>query len=335
LYSASIDICILLLLWQPYLRRNYNYLQQHKIVKLSNLILMTNTSVVAPQLNTFSRLLSSQNMGWEGILVEQYQSPPQQSLEGSFSALSVHWFNFYLTKPFHLTQKHDHRSHQSIIQNGNLVFVPAGQTTYWLAQSGDTPLSKLSVCLQPELVTQIAQSAELNGDQIELIDCFSRSDLHMNQLAVMLLAELQSGGIMGELYVESLTQAFVIHLLRHYSSLQPAIVDRYSLPIRRLESAIDYIQDHLDGNLSMAQIAGSVNTSPTYFASLFKTATGLSLHQYVIKQRVERAKLLLETTDLLISNIASQVGFANSSHLNYHCKRLTGMTPGQIANRTI
>jgi AraC-like DNA-binding protein len=38
---------------------------------------------------------------------------------------------------------------------------------------------------------------------------------------------------------------------------------------------------------------------------------------------------------LPISTIASQVGFANSSHLTYHCKRQTSMTPGQIANRTI
>jgi AraC family transcriptional regulator len=101
-----------------------------------------------------------------------------------------------------------------------------------------------------------------------------------------------------------------------------------------LESAIDYIHAHLDGNLSMAQIAGSVNTSPTYFASLFKQATGISLHQYVIEQRVERAKLLLETTDLPIPNIAIQVGFANSSHLTYHCKRQTGMTPRQISKIT-
>jgi AraC family transcriptional regulator len=301
---------------------------------------MTNTNVEFPQLNQFRRLSSSQHMGWKGILVEQYQSQPHQFLEGSFSALSAHWLNFYLTKPFHLTQKHDDRSHESLIQNGNLVLVPAGQTTYWRAQSDNTPLSKISIYLQPELVTQVAESSELNGDRIELMDFFSRSDPHLKQIAIMLLAELQLGGIMGELYVESLTQVFVIHLLRHYSSLQPAIADhevwaspnRYSLLPRQLESAIDYIHAHLDGNLSMAQIASSVNTSPTYFASSFKRAMGISLHQYVIKQRVERAKLLLETTDLPIANIASQVGFSSQSHLTQHCKSFTGMTPGQIAN---
>jgi AraC family transcriptional regulator len=82
----------------------------------------------------------------------------------------------------------------------------------------------------------------------------------------------------------------------------------------------------------MVQIANSVNSGPTHFARSFKAATGISLHQYVIQQRVERAQLLLKTTGLAITNIAAQVGFATPSHLAYHCKRQTGMTPKQIAN---
>jgi AraC family transcriptional regulator len=297
---------------------------------------MTNTSASSPPLDPFHCLLSSRDLGWRGILIEQYQNQLQhQLLEKSFSALSEHWLNFHLTEPFHLTQKHDERLHESIVHKGNLVLVPAGQPTYWRAHSDGTPVSRLSIYLEPELVAQIAESSDLHPDRIELTNCFSRYDPHMQQIAMMLFAELRSGGIMGELYVESLTQVLVIHLLRHYSVLQPIIADRHNLPSRRLENAIDYIHAHLDGDLSMAQIAGSVNTSSTYFAGLFKQSTGISLHQYVIKQRVERAKLLLETTDLPISNIAAQVGFANSSHLTYHCKRHTGMTPVQIANRII
>jgi transcriptional regulator GlxA family with amidase domain len=48
----------------------------------------------------------------------------------------------------------------------------------------------------------------------------------------------------------------------------------------------------------------------TVFVSSFKKATGISLHQYVIKQGVKRAKLLLMTTDLALANIASQVWFS-------------------------
>jgi AraC family transcriptional regulator len=293
-------------------------------------------SAVHPQLDGIDgiEVLSSQQSGWKGILLEHYQAPPNHIGEQSPGALFAHWLCFPSPQPLHLVQHHGEHSHESIVKQGDLVLVPAGQPTYWRG-SIDNPMSNISIYLQPELITQIAGSANLNPDRIELMDCFSRSDPHLHQIAMMLLAELKSGGIMGELYVESLTQVLVIHLLRHYSSLQPIIADRYSLYPRRLDSAIDYIHAHLNGDLSMAQIASSINTSPTHFASLFKRATGVSLHQYVIKQRVERAKLLLETTDLPILNIASKVGFSSQSHLTYHCKRQTGMTPKQIANRTI
>ena len=287
------------------------------------------------ELNKYQRLLSSQQLGWKGILVEQYQSPLNYSFEESVDALAAHWLNFHLSQPVLLTQQHDTLQHESIVQQGEMVLVPAGQTTYWRAQTEDIALSNLSIYLQPELIAQTAILSDLDPSRIELVDYFSRSDPHLYHIAMMLLAELQAGGIMGELYVESLTQVLVIHLLRHYSRLQPQSVARYNLMPSRLRIAIDYIHAHLDRALSMAEIAGSVNTSPTYFASLFKAATGISLHQYVIRQRVDRAQLLLKTTSLPISNVASQVGFANASHLTYHCKRQTGMTPRQIANRAI
>jgi AraC family transcriptional regulator len=287
------------------------------------------------ELNQYQRLLSSQQLGWKGILVELYQSPLNYSFEEIVAALPAHWLNFHLSQPVLLAQQHDTLQHESIVQQGDLVLVPAGQATYWRAQTEDSALSNLSIFLQPELIAQTAALSDLDPDRLELRDYFSRSDPRLHHVAMMLLAELQADGIMGELYVESLTQVLVIHLLRHYSSLQPKSGARHNLKPSRLRIAIDYIHAHLDRDLSMAEIAGSVNTSPTYFASLFKAATGISLHQYVIRQRVDRAQLLLKTTSLPIANIASLVGFANASHLTYHCKRLTGMTPRQIANRAI
>jgi AraC family transcriptional regulator len=285
-----------------------------------------------PQLNVVDgvEILSSQQVGWQGILVENYQAPPNHICEYSPGSLLAHWLSFPSVQPMHLVQKHGERWHESIVKQDDLVLVPAGQPTYWRWPTNSST-SNLGIYLQPELVTQTARAADLNPDRIELMDCFSQSDPHLHQIAMMLLAELKLGGIMGELYVESLTQVLVIHLLRRYSIFQPAIANRYNLPLLRLENAIDYIHAHLDGNLSMVQIAESVNSSPTHFASLFKRATGISLHQYVIKQRVERAKLLLETTDLPITNIAAQVGFSSQSHLTQHCKILTGMTPRQIS----
>jgi AraC family transcriptional regulator len=103
-----------------------------------------------------------------------------------------------------------------------------------------------------------------------------------------------------------------------------------SLTHTQLQQVRDYINTYLDRDLSLVQIARVINLSPTYFASLFKHATGISPHQYVIKQRVKRAKMMLSKTDLAIADIALQVGFSSQSHLTQQFKRLTRTTPKQI-----
>jgi AraC family transcriptional regulator len=297
-----------------------------------------NTSIKLSHSNK-TLVLSSQNLSWQGILVEQYQSGLAPA-EIEIPARSNHFLNLHLGQPVQLTQKFHNRTRESTVHQGESSFVPAGQASYWRCRGSDNHEQILHIHLQPELIAQIAETAELEINCIDLTHSFSKYDPHLQQIAMMLLMELKSDGILGQLYVESLTQVLAIYLLRNYSTLTPTIVtpENHSLTHLRLQQAIDYIHAYLDSaeptlperDLSVAKIAASVNISPSYFGSLFKKATGISLHQYVIKQRVERAKLLLTTTDLAIASIALQVGFSSQSHLTWHCKRLTGMTPKQI-----
>jgi AraC family transcriptional regulator len=291
----------------------------------SNLI----RSVALSQWLNKTPVFSSQQMGWNGILVEQCQGSTS-GFEKELPALEDHWLNLHMGQPVPLTQRRDDRLHQSIIRKGDVIFVPSGQPNYTCLREGDI-CKPLHICIKPELITHAAETLDLNGDRINLVNCFSRSDPHLLQIAMLLLDELRSGGIMGQLYAESLTQVLVIHLLRHYSTLTQTIPsDDRSLTQIQLQQAIDYVHAHLNRDLSLAELASVVNISPTYFASLFKQAIGISPHQYVIQQRVEQAKLMLSKTDLAIADIALQVGFSSQSHLTQQFKRITGMTPKQI-----
>jgi AraC family transcriptional regulator len=190
----------------------------------------------------------------------------------------------------------------------------------------------LHIRLQAGLMTHVAEKLELGQGQVELVNCFGNHDLPLHNIGMLLSAEVKASGLMGELYRESLTQAFVVYLLRNYSTIDREIKPQHqSLTNMQLQQAIDYIQDRLGGDLSLIQIAENINISPNYFASLFKQKTGISPHQYVIQQRVDRSIVLLQKTDLRISEIASRVGFSSQSHLTQHIKRATGMTPKQIA----
>jgi AraC family transcriptional regulator len=273
-------------------------------------------------------VLSSRQMDWNGISVEQYQHL-SNSFEVEFPAPSDHWLVLPLGQPVLVTQKSDDRLHESVIQRGDSILVPAGQPKYWCRREGIC--CALHIHLKPEMIRQTAEASEMDTKRIGLVDCFGKQDLQLHQIAMLLLAELESGGMMGQLYVESLTQVLAIHLLRHYSTITQTVTsENRSLTHTQLQQAINYIHTYLDQDLSLAELASVINISPTYFASLFKQAMGISPHQYVIQQRVERAKLMLLKTDLAIADIALQVGFSSQSHLTQQFKRLTGITPKQV-----
>jgi AraC family transcriptional regulator len=280
-------------------------------------------------------VLSSRQMGWKGILVEHYQHSEEPG-ELELPALADHWLTFPLGQPAHLTQKRDDTLHESTVQKGDIICFPAGRSSYWHIEgrvSDDFDYQPmLHIQLQSGLMTHVAEKLEFGQGQVELVNCFGNHDLPLHNIAMLLLSEAIASGLMGELYRESLTQAFVVYLLRNYSTIDRVIKPQHrNLTNTQLQQAIDYIQDRLGGDLSLIRIAETINISPTYFASLFKQKTGISLHQYVIGQRVDRAIVLLQRTDLRITEIASQVGFASQSHLTHHIKRATGMTPKQLA----
>lgn len=275
-------------------------------------------------------MISSRQMNWNGILVEQCQSPAS-TYEAELPALSDHWLSLHLGNPTHIIQKRDDRRHESILQEGDNLFIPAGQPSYWCQDKSGITCSPLFICLKPELIQQVAEASDMDSSRFEFIHCFGQQDLQLHQIGMLILAELRSHGMMGKLYVESLTQILVIHLLRNYSNLTKPIASQNNSFTRiQLQQAIDYIHTYLDRDLSLAELAGVVNISPTYFASLFKQEMGISPHQYVIRQRVERAKVMLIKTDLAIADIALQVGFSSQSHLTQQFKRLTGLTPKQV-----
>jgi AraC family transcriptional regulator len=130
------------------------------------------------------------------------------------------------------------------------------------------------------------------------------------------------------LFVDSLTIALSIHLIRHYSDWQQPLRENIGgLSQRSLQKAIAYINEHLAEELSIAAIAGELEISQYYFSRLFKQSTGVSPYQYVMRLRIERATYLLRTTSLPISAIATQVGFSNQNQLTIQFRKFVGTTP--------
>lgn len=130
------------------------------------------------------------------------------------------------------------------------------------------------------------------------------------------------------LYLESVATLIMGHIIRHKSNVSAQLkrVPDF-LPLKTLKTAIAYIQDNLQNDLSLDGISGSVGLSPYYFAHAFKATTGISPYQYVLQCRVERAKTLLRDRTLSIAEIAYEVGFGNQSHMTTVFRKTLQVTP--------
>jgi AraC family transcriptional regulator len=104
--------------------------------------------------------------------------------------------------------------------------------------------------------------------------------------------------------------------------------DGNALPRCRLRRVTEYIQQNLDKNLTLAELAAVVCMSPYHFARLFKDSTGVPPHRFVVRQRIARARGALATPELSIAQISRIVGFRTPSHFTTVFRRVLGITPG-------
>jgi AraC family transcriptional regulator len=111
---------------------------------------------------------------------------------------------------------------------------------------------------------------------------------------------------------------------------QPLLSYEDGLSREKLAQAMEYIDVHLGEDLSLSAIANNLNMSQYYFCRLFKRSTGISPHQYLIQQRIERAKQLLKRPELTVTAVALQCGFSGQSHFAKHFRKQTGLTPQQF-----
>lgn len=100
----------------------------------------------------------------------------------------------------------------------------------------------------------------------------------------------------------------------------------------RVKRVIERMQGDPSRTFSLGEMAESVNLSPPYFCSLFKTITGVPPAKYLKSLRMQQAAVLLRTTFLSVKEIVSRVGFTDESHFVRDFKRMFGVTPSEYRN---
>lgn len=213
--------------------------------------------------------------------------------------------------------------------NGRVDLISAflNHRTNW---EREIEFSVIAIC--PILLDRTTQ--ELMQSEVELIPQLATDDPIIWQLALALKAEIQTGCMSGRLYGKSLGTAIAARLVQNYAVSKPPLEFKVNdLSRSQLQRVIDYIKANLTRDLSILDLATLTGMSKSHFSRSFKQAMGIPPYQYLMQQRVERAKQLLDRRSMAISTIALDCGFANQTHLTKVFRQITGVTPKAYQKR--
>ncbi|WP_411969118.1 helix-turn-helix domain-containing protein [Mesorhizobium sp. CA15] len=207
---------------------------------------------------------------------------------------------------------------------GDIDLVPAGEEGGFEAE---TPFDTIEIILQPALMERVA--AELGGrarasrlDTRHLL-----RDQRIEHLARALQSDLNAGAPSGPLFADSIGAALAVRLLGLDG---PDIVQTNRLSDAQLKRVLEHIETALHEPLSIDRLSRVAGASSSHLRTWFKVTTGVTLHRYVLRRRVERARVLLKQGDLSTSEVAALTGFAHQSHLAHWMRREIGQTPRDL-----
>lgn len=156
-------------------------------------------------------------------------------------------------------------------------------------------------------------------------------DLAIRRLMTLLLEELEAGAPSGKLYSDSLAHALAIRYLRLGERVRHERVHSTvsALPPYALKRVLDRIEHSFRSEVSLASLAREAGYSRGHFLKMFRASTGVTPHQYVLKRRVDHARVLLKQREISIIDIAADCGFSSQAHLTQVFGQHIGVTPAE------
>jgi AraC family transcriptional regulator len=260
-----------------------------------------------------------------GKLIVEYQIQPSGECAIP-NGLTHHVLIFELGHVPRQVSRIGRQEYDDALLQGEILLIPAATPLFGACETAD---EVLVLSFDPAFLHQVALEAHYpHPEQIELLSLFKKRDLQIQSAVQSIYREMQQAKWGSGLYLDSLANLLAVHLLRNYTSqtIQPRQHSE-GLGELRLKRVLDYIQAHLEQDIQLSDLAEAVDLSQCYFASLFKQSMGIAPWQYVMRQRVERAKTLIKQGNQSIAEIALQCGFTSQSHFTQQFRNVTGMTP--------
>lgn len=273
-------------------------------------------------------VITTRDRGWSGITLDLHR--PYFNCSESYPGLDHHVICYAPSGSARLVQRRAGKVHESVITAGVSLIMPAGYDSGWEGESGLSARLRIPTSL---IDAAAAQVGSRSTTRVEIRNEFAVRDIVLERLAQAMLAEMELEQHPAQtLVVDSISMAIAAHMLRQYNAFG-GIEPCQAPPMgkRELARLIVYVEDNLDRQITLAELAEVVNVSRFHFTRLFKRSTGVTPIRFVEQCRIRRAQTLIADTDLSLVDIALVTGFADQSHFTRRFLRQVGCTPAAYA----
>src|SRR5437868_12813217 len=164
--------------------------------------------------------------------------------------------------------------------------------------------------------------------EVELRPSRKFADSRLSALVAAARAEMVAGFPSGRLFLDSVEQAMAVTLVNgHAVRHRPVQIYQGGLGSARLRRIKELVHAKMEDDLSLDEMAQSVGLSTAHFARMFRKSTGQTPHQFVLRQRLERAKAMLRARDARILDVAVACGFKTQQHFAQVFRDVWGVSP--------
>ncbi len=206
----------------------------------------------------------------------------------------------------------------------DFAFVPQGADQYCRsARSGELLYVACPASLRQRYIEEIPSAVKLDEPTPPAIH------LDRHKIISSLIRDfLLSDGEGGALRAEGLVSLLMTDIFQQLAKRQGA-EKKLGLGVTKTKEITDYIDSHVDDDLSIQVLSQIAGVSSFHFVRMFKTETGISPHRFVMRHRVQKVKSLLANSKISLADIAYRVGFSSQSHMTSSFRKLVGTSPGR------
>jgi AraC family transcriptional regulator len=206
------------------------------------------------------------------------------------------------------------------------------KTEEWVRWS--SAIEMLMVTVPDRSLRAVAE--ETGGGEPELQGTPHLADERVRVLMKALEMEKATGSLSGRLYVDSIGQALAAALMQARGVVRRTMrAYRGGLAPYRMRRVVEFMQEHLERDLTLQQIAEVAGLSTAYFSQLFRQSAGVSPHEYMLRARVERAQEMLKQPEMRVLDVAIACGFQTQQHFARVFREFCKVSPSEFRREAL